>query len=566
MSCECDCASCTDFCDCQRCSKPETDLLTSPENRPGLNAIQARIGDYGAFFSDAKRRLSSKESPNLQTLGTRDPTDPTIALLDAWSVTADVLTFYRERITQEAYLRTATEETSLRELANLVGFKPRPGIAATTHLAYLLDPSAKPVEIKPEAKAQTVPLPDEKMQTFETDEKLYARAEWSQMKPRQSRLTPIDMFDALTRSTIRLAGTSVFVRPGESVLFVFSMKLGDQVVREVLSANINIEFGFVELTLKPRDGLQATSEKQKLIEDLNARRDFIKNKLDENALDNKSIIIGKFLLDVISSYFLGTDATEALSLVDASLGFLNEDGTHTELTFAEDIKDIKGIFESLAKSKSPKLKERLPTTVDAILNTIRKSAKGELSSSGIVLQRVNDGLQPDGVACIELAQNMVKEFQGAINPALSVMQPDPLPVAPSIYLLKTLANSFGTTAPRRNSSEAGVFKTQEWILDPQDKREGSAFLDRVVDGIAADSFAIISSPVSSEWDNNEDAVGPERLLRFAQVRSAQTIQRNTYQSSGMITRLELAEPDSLNYKPLRLVFPLLQVEYYDEGV
>lgn len=320
MSCECDCASCTDFCDCQRCSKPENDLLTSPENRPGLDAIQARIGDYGAFFSDAKRRLSSKESPNLQTLGTRDPTDPTIALLDAWSVTADVLTFYRERITQEAYLRTATDETSLRELANLVGFKPRPGIAATTHLAYLLDPSAKPVEIKPGAKAQTVPLPDEKMQTFETDEKLYARAEWSQMKPRQSRLTNIDMFNALTRSTIRLAGTSVFVRPGERVLFVFSMKLGDQVVREVLSANINIELGFVELTLKPRDGLaQALLEDEKLLEDLHKTRDEITNKPKIEGISSfLHSRIRKQLLTVLSSYFLGTDATGTLSLLENS--------------------------------------------------------------------------------------------------------------------------------------------------------------------------------------------------------------------------------------------------------
>lgn len=551
MSCECECASCTDFCDCQRCSKPETDLLTSPENRPGLDAIQARIGDYGAFFSDAKRRLSSKESPNLQTLGTRDPTDPTIALLDAWSVTADVLTFYRERITQEAYLRTATDETSLRELANLVGFKPRPGIAATTHLAYLLDPSAKPVEIKPGAKAQTVPLPDEKMQTFETDEKLYARAEWSQMKPRQSRLTNIDMFNALTRSTIRLAGTSIFVRPGERVLFVFSMKLGDQVVREVLSANINIELGFVELTLKPRAGLHDTDKERKLIGELNAIRDLIKKELDNNALDKKSKIIGKFLLDVISSYFLGTDATEAFSLLKA------EPLRGGDLPFIEEVANLIAIFEDLHKSTSPEPKEISSTTVDDILNTILKSAKGELSSSGIVLQRVNDGLQPDGVARIELAQNMVKEFQGAINPALSVMQPDSFPVAPSIYLLKTLANSFGTTAPRQNSSKAGVFKTKEWELDAQDTRSGAAFLDTVVDGITADSFAIISSPVWSNQYDSKDEVSPERLLRFAQVRSAQTIQRNTYQSSGKITRLELTEPDSLNNMPLSLVFPKL---------
>ena len=226
MSCECDCASCTEFCDCLRCSQPQTDLLAPPSNRPGLNGIRARIGDYGAFFTDAKRQLSSKESPNLQALGTRDPTDPTIALLDAWSVTADVLTFYRERLTQEAYLRTATDEVSLRELANMVGFKPRPGIAATVHLAYLLDPAAKPVDIEPGAKAQTVPLPGEKMQTFETDERLTARAEWSQMKPRQSRPSNIDMLYALTRPTLRLTDPSLFVRPGGTSVVCVRHEIG----------------------------------------------------------------------------------------------------------------------------------------------------------------------------------------------------------------------------------------------------------------------------------------------------------------------------------------------------
>lgn len=83
MSCKCGCASCTELCDCQRCSKPETNLLAPPSNRPGLDAIRARVGDYSTFFTDAKRQLSSKESPNLQALGTRDPTDPTIAFLDA---------------------------------------------------------------------------------------------------------------------------------------------------------------------------------------------------------------------------------------------------------------------------------------------------------------------------------------------------------------------------------------------------------------------------------------------------------------------------------------------------
>ena len=59
-----------------------------------------------------------------------------MALFDAWATIGDVLTFYQERIANEGYLRTATERRSVLELARLVGYQPRPGVAASVHLAY----------------------------------------------------------------------------------------------------------------------------------------------------------------------------------------------------------------------------------------------------------------------------------------------------------------------------------------------------------------------------------------------------------------------------------------------
>jgi hypothetical protein len=547
MSCECDCASCTGFCDCQRCSKPETDLLEAPRNRSGLDAIRTRIGDYGAFFTDAKRQLSAKESPNLQALGTRDPTDPTIALLDAWSVTADVLTFYRERLTQEAYLRTATDEVSLRQLANLVGFKPRPGIAATAHLAYLLDPSAKPVEINPGAKAQTVPLPGEKMQTFETDEKLAARAEWSQMKPRQSRPSHIDMLDALTRPTIRLADTSLFVRPGERVLFVFGVKLGHQVVREVLSAKTNIELGFVELTLKPRDGLvQALLKNGNLLENLIKTRDNISKELGiVRPSQDPTSLIGKHLLAVLSSYFLGADAIEVLSLL-GNTAFIRQRGR--DRPFKIEIDTLNGIFKEIANSVFPEPQKQLPTAIDSIFREIRKSAKGEVSSSSFISQQAKDGFQPDGVVRIELAQSMVKEFQDSLNPALRVMQPNPITVAPLVYLLRTVVSPFGAVAPKKISNADGTFEEKEWSLDLADK-QGPAFLETVVDAITNDSFAIIQTPLPIGDLQNE--IPNQRLLSFVRVRSCQTVARGSYNLSSKVTKLELA--DAVSGEPLKII-------------
>jgi len=83
-------------------------------------------------------RLSSKDYPELAALKSRNPDDPAIALLDSWATVADVLTFYQERIANEGYLRTATERRSILELARLIDYKLRPGVAATVYLAYTL--------------------------------------------------------------------------------------------------------------------------------------------------------------------------------------------------------------------------------------------------------------------------------------------------------------------------------------------------------------------------------------------------------------------------------------------
>ena len=84
-------------------------------------------------------RLSSQQFPALAALRTRDADDFSIALLDAWATVADVLTFYQERIANENYLRTATERQSLLEQARLIGYELRPGVAASTFLAFTLE-------------------------------------------------------------------------------------------------------------------------------------------------------------------------------------------------------------------------------------------------------------------------------------------------------------------------------------------------------------------------------------------------------------------------------------------
>ena len=133
--------------------------------------------------------LSASPNLRLRRLLTREDDDFTIALLDAWATTLDVLTFYQERIANESYLRTATERLSLLQLARAIGYELRPGVAASTALAFTIEdaPGALPeAVIDVGVKVQSVPGHAEQAQVFETIEQIVARGAWNAIRPRQT--------------------------------------------------------------------------------------------------------------------------------------------------------------------------------------------------------------------------------------------------------------------------------------------------------------------------------------------------------------------------------------------
>lgn len=223
---------------CGCCKGTERLTPATITNRPGLSAINYRAGVHATFLETMKARLSNlyldiptdefdqqgnaltKRIYPLQDLKTHDSSDPAIALLDAWSMVADVLTFYQERIANEGYLRTATERRSVLELARLIGYKPRPGVSASVYLAYTLDDKSEPVEIPAGAKAQSVPGPDEFPQTFETADSLKARAQWNLLKPRMSQPQTFQSINFNASNSIWLKGINTNVKVNDRFLVV----------------------------------------------------------------------------------------------------------------------------------------------------------------------------------------------------------------------------------------------------------------------------------------------------------------------------------------------------------
>jgi uncharacterized phage protein gp47/JayE len=149
------------------------------ENRPGLSAIQYRTGTYASFLLAMSEQIA--RTPELRDrLLTRSMDDFGMALLAMWSCVGDILTFYQERIANEAYLRTALFQESIASLAALLGYRPAPGAAAEADLAFFLE-DGKQATIPIGLLVQSVPGQDEKPQKFETVESNKADAALNQL-------------------------------------------------------------------------------------------------------------------------------------------------------------------------------------------------------------------------------------------------------------------------------------------------------------------------------------------------------------------------------------------------
>jgi hypothetical protein len=188
-------------------------------NRPALTAISYRVGVYATFLASMEAALSGSNVPALAGLRTRSSGDFSIALIDSWAEVLDILTFYTERLANEAYLGTAIEARSVFELARLVGYKPSPGVSAATVLAFTLATATGSPAIVPIAagtRVQSVPGPGQTPQVFETSSALTATIANNAIPAATSQAWQLNGNDVSTW----VAGTANNIQVGNVLLFV----------------------------------------------------------------------------------------------------------------------------------------------------------------------------------------------------------------------------------------------------------------------------------------------------------------------------------------------------------
>ena len=249
---------------CGCCTGTEIAVPVSEMNPPGQSAIVYRAGTYATFLETMLARLTA-----IPGLTTRDPADPSIALLDGWATIADVLTFYQERIANEGYLPTAQQRRSVLELARLIGYRLRPGVSASVRLAFTVT-NGFAGTIPAGTRAQSIPGTGESPQFFETSAAFEARDAWNALGPRLGRpqiVTPAPAVAAglvgtATASdvvptaadvieTVYLDGVATGLQPGNALLFAFGSGVGEQYVRMAQAVDLQGAQARTEVTLAP---------------------------------------------------------------------------------------------------------------------------------------------------------------------------------------------------------------------------------------------------------------------------------------------------------------------------
>ncbi|MDT5294749.1 MAG: hypothetical protein QOJ76_1629 [Acidobacteriota bacterium] len=208
-------------------------------NPPGRSSLSYRAGTYASFLESMLAQVqtqilrtgTAKGRSPLASLNVEGPSDIAVALLKAWAVVGDVLTFYQERIINEGYLRTATEPRSVLALVRTIGYVADPGLAAATYLAFTLrDTKSSPAPVTIPAGTGVMSTPTQGQpggsqastqspQTFETTSAILARVEWNSLQPY---VPTVSVSQAVNNNStlIYLSGVTTRLKPAAVILLV----------------------------------------------------------------------------------------------------------------------------------------------------------------------------------------------------------------------------------------------------------------------------------------------------------------------------------------------------------
>jgi hypothetical protein len=534
---QCGCTTATCGC-CQG-----TQILTpvAIENRPGLPAIAFRAGTHGSFFETMKARLSTmtvnvtdttgtqtKTLQPLLALTTRDTGDLSIALLDSWATVADVLTFYQERIANEGYLRTATERESVLELARLIGYQLRPGVAASVFLAYTIDSNqTAPVLIPAGSGSQSVPLQNttELPQPFETSAALTAQTQWNDLQVRLTRPQNITTDTIWDLAGLYVDPSTTNIKTGDQLLFVFDQTGAKSFVRKVASVENQAADNRILIQLQPNPATLKSA--------VQLLQTFVAQANGYLASNNTDTIAARVVSDatvILDDAQLGLQTDPSIwvqTLEQVDFRYIRDLASVPAglwSTFASGLKTLSGGTDGSVAITSP------AAFVSDLLLPLPSQPRSSLSLPRTLASIAKPGSDLQPQLLINFAPQLEDTFYAAwasanVNQAAAPLQ--------AVYALRSAAAAYGASAPQQvtyNSAEPGVPQFTDWAI-ASDEAPNLFYLEQPNEAILPSSFALVQ-------------VKQRGLLTARSVHritAVETGPRNRYGIGGKTTQLTFAD-------------------------
>ncbi len=134
-------------------------LYNKIHNESHLPVINYRIGTYSTFLESMYKSIPTKSA--LERWTNRQPNDWGVVLMEMWAYLADILSYYQERIANEAFLNTSVLDESSIESFYLINYKPIPGLASSSLVQFEANENMKetiPEKFKIQGSSKDGPL------------------------------------------------------------------------------------------------------------------------------------------------------------------------------------------------------------------------------------------------------------------------------------------------------------------------------------------------------------------------------------------------------------------------
>lgn len=126
-------------------------------------------------WASIRQSLLDDAATRLPEWVNRDPNDFAMVLIEEFAYLGDILSYYTDRLADEAYLPTARNRGSILNIADMLSYRPDQGQPSTVTLTIGVVPGSGRVFVPAGTKFSTVPLADDltSIVFFETDTDLY---------------------------------------------------------------------------------------------------------------------------------------------------------------------------------------------------------------------------------------------------------------------------------------------------------------------------------------------------------------------------------------------------------